>query len=126
MKWFRHAFAVDPPGPAEPTTEQSEIIDWMCRQVVKRHLSTPALVALEVSRPLNYVGSQTMHALGPIMWAVLRQRGYAAYQNIAKFLEHRGSIEYIVRRMEEMEARGLDESSADDSAITEAQRPEPS
>lgn len=61
MSWLKHAFAVDPPGPAEPTPAQRAAVDRVCFEITKRHLSTPALLFLETFRPLNYLGSQVLH-----------------------------------------------------------------
>ena len=36
MQWLKHAFAVDPPGPAEPTDEQRLAIDRVVEEVVRR------------------------------------------------------------------------------------------
>lgn len=101
MKWLKHAFAVDPPGPAEPSPEQKAAVDTICREIVRRHMSTPALVFLEMSRPLNYVGSQTMHFFQPLVSVLTDSTGP---RHFAEFLEHRGSIEYICRRIEDLEA----------------------
>ena len=101
MRWLKHAFAVDPPGPVEPTPEQQAAIDAVCRQVVKRHLTTPSLLFLEMSRPLNYVGSQAMHFFAPFLSVLTQRQGH---RHFAAFLEHRGSIEYLCRRIEELEA----------------------
>ncbi len=59
-KKLRHAFAVDPPGPAEPTPGQQQIVDAFCRWVARRHLTTPGLIVLEMSRPLNWLSAQVM------------------------------------------------------------------
>ena len=88
----------------EHLPEQVPVVDWMCRHIVKRHLTTPALVALEMSRPLNFIGSQAMHFLRPVVAAVVSTHGYEGYKQLATFLEQRGSIEYICRRLEAMEA----------------------
>ena len=45
---LKHAFAVDEPGAAEPTPEQQPAVDWFCRQVSRRRLTVPGLVALEM------------------------------------------------------------------------------
>ena len=103
MKWFKHAFAVDPPGAAEPTPEQAEVVEWLCKQIVKRHLTTPALAALEMSRPLNYIGSQTLHFFQPFVSAIQSKHGHEGYCQFATYLEKRGSIEYICHRIEELE-----------------------
>jgi hypothetical protein len=106
MKWLKHAFAVDESGPAEPTPEQEPAIDWFCRQIAKRHLTTPGLIGLEMSRPLNFIASQTMHFFGPGVWAIVKQQTYEHYEQFAAFLEKRGSIDYLCQRIEhfEMEA----------------------
>lgn len=100
---LRHAFAVDPPGPEEPSQEQQEAVDWFCRQVAKRHLTTPGLIALEMSRPLNYFASQAMHFIAPGVWSLVRPQTYQQYQLFAEFLERRGSVEYLARRVEHFE-----------------------
>ncbi len=100
---LRHAFAVDPPGPAEPTEKQQPAVDWLCMQVAKRHLTTPGLIALEMSRPLNWVFSQGMHMFSPGAWAVFGQQNYEHYQQFASFLERRGAMEYLERRIEQFE-----------------------
>ncbi len=103
MKWLKHAFAVDPPGAAEPTPEQAKVVEWLCGQIVKRHLTTPALAALEMSRPLNYIGSQTLHFFQPFVSAIQSKHGHEGYCQFATYLEKRGSIEYICHRIEELE-----------------------
>ncbi len=100
---IRHAFAVDPSGPAEPTKEQQGAVDWVCRQVAKRHLATPALIGLEMSRPLNYLAAQGMHVFAPGVWAIVAQQTYEGYKHFATFLERRGSVEYLVGRIEQLE-----------------------
>src|SRR5262249_30866587 len=41
VSWLRHAFAVDPPGPAEPNELQRRLVDKVCGEVVRRRLTTP-------------------------------------------------------------------------------------
>jgi hypothetical protein len=109
---IRHAFAVDPPGEQEPTPEQQPAVDWFCRQLAKRNLTTPALIGLEMSRPLNYLASMTMHFFSPGVWAIMPQRTHEHYQHFAAYLERRGSIEYICRRIEMLEQEYLDQARA--------------
>ena len=101
-KW-RHAFAVDPPGDAQPTPEQAEVVDPFCRKVAMRHLTTPGLVVLEITRTLNYIASQAMHFFSPWVWAVAADQTHEGYKHLAAFLERRGSIEYLSRRIEHFE-----------------------
>ncbi len=100
---MKHAFAVDPPGPAEPTPQQQTAVDWFCKQVAKRHLTTPGLIALEMSRPLNFIAAQAMQFFSPGVWAIARQQTYDEYRQFAEFLEQRGANEYLCRRIEHFE-----------------------
>lgn len=98
MEWLKHAFAVDPPGPAEPTEAQRQAVDRVIDEVVRRGLATPTLMALEVSRPLNFVGSQALHFFSPFVSAFASTTGY---RHFAEFLELRGSIPFICNAIEE-------------------------
>ncbi len=101
--WFKHAFAVDPAGAAEPTVEQQAAVDWVCVQIAKRHLTTPGLIFLEMSRPLNYLGSQVMHFFRPGVWALAADPTYEGYKHFSIYLEQRGSMEYLADRVEHFE-----------------------
>ena len=100
MKWLKHAFAIEPPGPAEPTPEQAVVIDRLCADIVRRGLTTPALVTLESFRPMNYVGAQVMHGFAPFVAALASTE---SYNQVAAFLEKRGSVDYLLHRLEELE-----------------------
>lgn len=113
MKWLKHAFAVDPPGPAEPTPEQRPAVEKVCREIVRRHMTTPALLFLECARPLNYIGSQMMHFFQPMVSVLSDSQGP---RHFAMFLEHRGSIEYICRRIEDLEHEATQREKTDTGA----------
>lgn len=98
---LRHAFAVDPEGPAQPTPAQQQVVERLCVEVVRRHLSTPALLFLEVSRPLNYVTAQLLHFLEPFVTTLYRGD---EYRHLASFLERRGAIDHLCRRIEALES----------------------
>ena len=70
MRWLKHAFAVERPGPVEPTPEEQVPVDWMCSLAARKHMTTPAWMTLQVCRPLNWVGSMTMHCMSPAVWAI--------------------------------------------------------
>ena len=106
---LKHAFAVDVPGAVEPTDAQRPAVEWVCAQVAKRHLTLPGLIALEMMRPLNWIGAQVMHMTSPGVWAIAPKHLYGGYKNFAEFLEKRGSVEYMCRRIEELEAEYLEQ-----------------
>jgi len=101
VSWWKHAFAVESAAQLEPSDAERAAADRVCREIVRRHLSTPALLFLEVSRPLNYIGAQAMHFFQPIVSAVLPGEGYRVF---TEFLERRGSVDYLCRRIEDLEA----------------------
>jgi len=122
---WKHAFAVDPPGPAEPNEDQRRAVDSLCEKVVRRGLTTPAITLLEMSRPLNFVVAQSMHVSQPTVTIVSRmvrllaskpevddlgepvhspsRISAADWTPLAEFLEKRGSIEYMLQRLESFE-----------------------
>ena len=97
MRTLRHAFAVEKAGAATPTASQGAIIDRLCREIVRRRMVTPALMVLEMSRPLNYLGAQAMHFFTPLIGAVTDTAGF---EQMAQFLEKRGSIEFLCGRID--------------------------
>jgi hypothetical protein len=103
MQWLRHAFAVDPPGPARPDEAERILVDRLCVDVIRRRLTAPALLFLEMSRPLNYLSAQALHALHPFL-SVLGNAGDV--DRLARFLERRGSIEYVSDRLEALDGAG--------------------
>ena len=104
LEWLKHAFAIEREGPIEPTDEERPVIDALCRQVVFRGLVTPAQVFLESVKPLNYVSSQALVFFSPILSAIADP---AACRHLAEFLERRGSIDYLCRRIETLAAERL-------------------
>ena len=101
VNWWKHAFAVEPPGVAEPNDVQRGIIEKLCLEVTRRGMTTPALLMLEMSRPLNYVSAQFLHFAKPLLAFVANAGEYQAF---TEFLEQRGSIEYICRRLSSLES----------------------
>jgi hypothetical protein len=101
MKWLKHAFAIDPPGKAEPNETQRRVVERLCVEIVRRRLTAPALLLLEMSRPLNYVSAQLLHFFQPILTAIANAD---EYEQFTLLLEQRGSIDYICERIEKLEA----------------------
>ncbi|TWT58526.1 hypothetical protein KOR42_19060 [Thalassoglobus neptunius] len=98
--WLRHAFAM-PSESAKPTERQLEIVERLAREVARRELTTPAIAFLEMSRPLNYLGSQALHFFQPIATAVLNPHDYSEF---AEFLGRRDSIDWMIEKVNESEA----------------------
>ncbi|MCA9074930.1 MAG: hypothetical protein KDA93_07855 [Planctomycetaceae bacterium] len=97
---LRHAFAVEPAGSVEPTESQRVLIDRLCQEIARRGLTTPAIVYLEMSRPLGFVTAQAIHFFSPIISLFTDQQGHRKF---AEFLEHRGAIDYLLDRLEALD-----------------------
>lgn len=95
-----HAFAVEKPGPAKPTPAEAEVVDRVLREVIRRRMTMPASIFLESVRPMTYLGSQAMHFFGPFMSVLVEPTAYRAFSG---FLEKRGAVDHLLRRMEQME-----------------------
>ena len=123
VEWLKHAFAVDPPGPATPDEAQHVLVEKLCAEVVRRRLTAPALLMLEMSHPLNYVSAQLLHFFEPLVAIVADTDGYL---QLTRFLERRGAIDYVCQRLEAMDAQSaareraadLDHESGDDGQQT--------
>lgn len=107
-QWLKHAFAIEDPGPAEPVSpEQREIIDRLAQQIARRRLSLPGLVALEMFKPIHYVGAQLFGRtlVRPYLWMLARNETVAKYDEVLEFLEKRGSFDYLLQRVEHFESQ---------------------
>jgi hypothetical protein len=74
------------------------MLDELADAIIRRRLGTPALFFLESLRPLGFVGSQMMVFLRPIVsliWADPKR-----WDQVARMLEVRGSIELLAQRIE--------------------------
>ena len=94
---LRHAFAVEPAGPAEPSPEERAALDPLIAEVRRRGMVCPAVLFLESVSPLNNVGAQSLHFMQPFATAVLDPVRYAV---LVKYLERRGSIAWVVKELQ--------------------------
>lgn len=101
MHWLKHAFAIEAAESFQPTEPQRALVDRLCREIISRGLTTPALLFLESARPLNYLTAQGMTFFSPLVSLLGSE---AACKEVATFLEHRGSVEYFARTLEAMAA----------------------
>lgn len=99
LDWLKHAFAIDPSGAALPSHSQAKAIDRVLREVVRREMILPAQLILDSSGPLSYVAGQSIRFFEPFLATILDP---AATREFAAFLERRGAVEYISKRLEEL------------------------
>ena len=96
---LHHAFAVEASGTL--SADDLAMLDRMARAVVQRRMAGPALVLLESLRPLNYVGSQCLYFLEPLVGSFVST---SDYDRMARILEQRESIPHLIDAIEAQEA----------------------
>ena len=97
-KWDRvreelsHAFSTT--SDAEVfTTEDLALLERVADAVVKRGMTAPATVFLESLGPMNFLGSQALHFLTPIVeWAFNARE----VEQVARMLERRDTISRLI------------------------------
>lgn len=83
--------------------EQKEIDDFIHKiavEVVDRHMAAPAIVMLESSKPLTFIGNQALIFLNPIIGLVTNIQNYDKY---VELLSERANIEKLILEIEEYE-----------------------
>ena len=84
---FREAFA---PAPAEPLSPADlALLERAADVIVQRGMATPAVLFLESLGPMNFLGSQALHFLTPILSVVFAQRDV---ERVALLLERRDTL----------------------------------
>lgn len=96
-----HAFAVSLEREAW-RPEEIALMEKIAHQLVQRGMAAPAVLFLESLAPLNFLGSQALHALSPLLGVVCDP---LELERMAAILEKRESIavfvEIIERKAEE-------------------------
>ncbi len=110
LAWLKTAFALVLRQTAAPTETQRRLVERLAVAIVRRRLEGPALIALECSRPLNFVASQFLLFISPLAELVFPRE---EYREVMGYLERRESVELLCRRIEEaaaeakVEGRGM-------------------
>jgi hypothetical protein len=93
--------------------EKSEIpplISRLAKEIVDRSLSAPAIMFLESTKPLSFVGSQIMVFFAPFVKAFWTG---ATYDQLASLLEERENVEALLKEIERLEAERAEERKAE-------------
>jgi hypothetical protein len=91
-----------------------ELFDTLAQGITKRRLSSAAIFFLESMKPLGWIGSQVMYFFQPIMRLVFSES--SRYDRAARLLEKRGSVELLLRRIEDHQVVFAEEQQAQKEA----------
>lgn len=79
---------------------RQEIIVRIATKIVDMKLTPVAIVMLESSKPVSFIGSQLMVFLQPVVTAVFPFR---MYDEVGALLEDRNNVEMLIQTMERLE-----------------------
>jgi len=77
--------------------ENEALIDKIAQEIVKRKMEVPAVLMLEMHKPLSYVASQASIVFAPF---IVPFAGYDNAQNLTRLLSRRDNIENLIQRIE--------------------------
>ena len=86
---------------------EQELVDKIAGKIVERRLSVPAVLFMEVLKPVSFLGAQTLNFFGPIIESLMKPEN--RYYDFTAFLEKRENVERILQRIEELENERPDE-----------------
>ncbi|MGH7206420.1 MAG: hypothetical protein ACREI2_09460 [Nitrospiraceae bacterium] len=93
---LKHAFAVAPERQAL-SLDDLALLERVADAVVKRGMAAPATVFLESIGPMNFLGSQALHFLTPILDLACK---HSEIEHVAHLLERRDTISHLIALIE--------------------------
>ncbi len=93
---LRHAFAVRPETESL-AIEDVQLLERIAEMVVKRGLAAPATMFLESMGPMNFLGSQALHFITPIIDCVFSAK---EFEQVARLLERRDTVTRLIAIIE--------------------------
>jgi hypothetical protein len=85
----------------ELSPEDRVLIDGLAGRVVRMGLVVPAILFLESSKPLSFLGSQVMVFFEPFVTTFFTAE---AYTRASRLMEDRENVELLIQRIEALEA----------------------
>ena len=80
--------------------EQQALLTKVAKQIVRRRLTTPAIIALEICKPLNFLGSQVLIAFNPFVQSIFNS---VDYQKFALIIEKDTNVESLIQLIEDLD-----------------------
>ncbi len=93
---LRHAFAVQPEN--QPlAVEDVQLLERIADVIVNRRMAAPATMFLESMGPMNFLGSQALHFLTPILDCAFNTK---EVEQVARLLERRDTVTRLIAIIE--------------------------
>ena len=81
------------------TNDDKAFLTKLAKKIDELKLITPSIFFLEMVKPLNFIGSQTMVFFGPIISAFVKTDGY---YKAAELFEQHSSVEFLICELERL------------------------
>lgn len=88
--------------------EDDALLEKLASFVVRRKMTTPAILFLESSKPLSFIGSQFLIVLGPLVKIFFDVK---EYDQIVSLMEKRDNVEVLIQKIEKAAASEDSEKS---------------
>jgi len=93
---LRHAFAVQPEN--QPLSiDDVQLLERIAETIVKRGMAAPATMFLESMGPMNFLGSQALHFMTPIIDCAFNVK---EVEQVARLLERRDTVTRLIAIIE--------------------------
>ena len=79
--------------------ENDQLIERIASGIARRGMSIPAILFLEMHKPLTFIASQGMIAFSPFMAPFI---GFDNLQTASRLLEKRENVEKLICRIEDL------------------------
>ncbi len=97
LSWLKNAFALDASPGSEVSPEVDALLNRLICEVMRRKLEVPALMLLEMGRPLGNLSAQVLHFVQPIAGCLFNAN---ELQFWASFLERSDALKLLADRLE--------------------------
>ena len=105
---LRHAFAL--PSDRPFTDDERALIVRLTSTIKRREMQTPAILALESSRPLGTLAANATHALSPLLRGIVSPTDLEA---ATRLMQHPRTVDALIGALRddesEIEERGQDD-----------------
>ena len=105
---------------AELQRDERALVERVAAAVVARRLTTPAILLLESTKPIAFLGSQTLHFFEPMVRTLVDR---PEYSTATRLLEDRAKVEALLRRIEQLEAERLEAARVETERTEEKEKP---
>ena len=95
---MRYAPKTDEEGDLS-SEERDQLIENLARKIVDRKLETPAILFLEMHKPVAFLGSQALLAASPILAPLFGLEGPEKYSRLLGSIDN---VEMLIQKIEDL------------------------